>query len=43
MRERGTVLTIAKNLLGMGMSIDNIAISTGLSYEDIERLQTADY
>ena len=41
-RERSTILKIAKNLLGMGMSIDDVTIGTGLSYEDVERLQTAD-
>ena len=43
MRERGTVLTIAKNLLKRGISISDISADTGLSYEDVERLQTADY
>jgi len=43
MRERGTVLTIAKNFLGMGMSIEDVSTGTGLSHEDVERLQTADF
>jgi len=43
MRERGTVLTIAKNFLGMGMSIDEVSAGTGLSHEDVERLQNADF
>jgi len=39
MRERGTVLTIAKNLLKRGISISDISADTGLSHEDVERLQ----
>ena len=36
--ERNKAIEIAKNLLGMGMSIDNIMKATGLSQEDIAKL-----
>jgi len=37
-RERGTILTIAKNALQMDMSIDQIVTATGLTYEEIENI-----
>ena len=36
--ERNKAIEIAKNLLGMGMSIDNIMKATGLSQEEIAKL-----
>jgi len=41
-RERGAIIKIAKNFLSMGMSINDVSTGTGLSYEDVERLQNAD-
>ena len=38
MRIRGTKLSIAKNLLAIGISIENIVQATGLSQEDVEGL-----
>ncbi len=36
--EKNIAMEIAKNLLGMGMSIDNIMKATGLSQEEIVKL-----
>jgi len=42
-RERSAILKIAKNLLNRGISINDISADTGLSYEDVERLQNANF
>jgi len=41
-RERGAIMTIAKNFLRMGMSVDDVSSGTGLSYEDVKTIQNAD-
>lgn len=33
-------LETAKNLIGMGLSIENIAKATGLAQKEVEKLQT---
>ena len=42
-RERATVAVIVKNLLEMNMPIDSIIVATGLTYQEIEDLQDADF
>ena len=42
-RERAAVTAIAKNLLAMNMPIDSIVTATGLTYEEIEDMQNADF
>ena len=42
-REKGAVLTMAKNLLSLDVPIEKIIQASGLSYEEIEDLQTADF
>ena len=41
-RERGAVMTVAKNALKKNMSVDDIADITGLSLEEIEGLRNVD-
>jgi len=42
-REKATVFTIAKNALQMKLSLDDIMKLTGLTHEEIEYVQNADY
>jgi len=42
-REQEGVFRVAKNLLDVGDTIEKIVMVTGLSYEEVEDLQTADF
>ena len=42
-REKGTVYAIAKNAIQMKLSIDDIIKLTGLTREEVEHVQNADY
>jgi len=42
-REKGAIMAVAKNLLEMNIPIDSIVTATGLTYDDINILQNADY
>ena len=42
-REQEGVFRVAKNLLEMDMPIDKIVKATGLTYEDIEEVQIANF
>ena len=40
-REKGAILNVAKNLIGMNMPLDKIVEATGLTLEEVEGLQVA--
>ena len=40
-REKGAVMTVAENLLGMDLSVEKIASATGLTHAEIESLRKA--
>jgi len=42
-REKGAIFTVAKNALRKNLSIEDIMDITGLTYEEVEYVQNADY
>ncbi|MCL2217661.1 MAG: hypothetical protein FWB91_11675 [Defluviitaleaceae bacterium] len=42
-REKGAIFKIAKNFLGMGMSVADVSTGTGLTHEEVEYVQNADF
>ena len=42
-REKGAIFTIAKNLLRVGDTIDKVVMVTGLTHEEVEYVQNADF
>ena len=42
-REKGAILTIAKNLLGINLPIEQIVSTTGLTYEEVKDLQILEH
>jgi predicted transposase/invertase (TIGR01784 family) len=42
-REKGAIFKIAKKFLDMGMSVTDVSTGTGLTHEEVEYVQNADY